>query len=201
MPHTYWDTEHHARIVGQDGILRAGCQPALAGLFTSDSGGLPARPTVLAVCPAGTGPTRRDRIAGFSAGIERGEFKLPLFGFDELPGDWELDGVGVVRLEAGQHLGHFIGDKDSVIGMTPEHEKGLAIGQEPEFGAFLDQLRDWLGLRERGGNGSGEDHSVPPGRFRTCDNLVDECDDEGHRAGAWDLDRHGFQGPSRSSRY
>jgi hypothetical protein len=48
MPHTFWDTGHHARIVGQDCILRAGLQPALVRLFTSDSGGLPTRPTVLA---------------------------------------------------------------------------------------------------------------------------------------------------------
>ena len=33
-----------ACLVGQDCILRAGFQPALAGLFTSDSGGLPTRP-------------------------------------------------------------------------------------------------------------------------------------------------------------
>jgi len=33
------------RHVGQDGILRAGWQPALVGLFTSDSGGLPTRRT------------------------------------------------------------------------------------------------------------------------------------------------------------
>jgi hypothetical protein len=36
------------RIVGQDCILRAGFQPALAGLFTIDSAGLPTCPTVLA---------------------------------------------------------------------------------------------------------------------------------------------------------
>jgi hypothetical protein len=36
-------------IVGQDCILRAGFQPALAGLFTSDSGTLPTCPT--APCP------------------------------------------------------------------------------------------------------------------------------------------------------
>ena len=41
MPLTIWDTGHHAWIVGQDCILRAGFQPALVGLFTSDSGGLP----------------------------------------------------------------------------------------------------------------------------------------------------------------
>jgi hypothetical protein len=54
MPHTFWDTGHHAWIVGQDGILRAGCQPALVGLFTSDSGGLPTRRTqrvLLPTCP------------------------------------------------------------------------------------------------------------------------------------------------------
>jgi hypothetical protein len=41
MPHAFC-------IVGQDCILRAGFQPALVGLFTSDSGGLPTCPTVLA---------------------------------------------------------------------------------------------------------------------------------------------------------
>jgi hypothetical protein len=40
--------------VGQDCILRAGFQPALVGLFTSDSGGLPTRRTQrvpLQTCP------------------------------------------------------------------------------------------------------------------------------------------------------
>jgi hypothetical protein len=37
-------------IVGQDCILRAGFQPALAGLFTSDSGGLQTR-CRLQTCP------------------------------------------------------------------------------------------------------------------------------------------------------
>jgi hypothetical protein len=42
------------RHVGQDCILRAGFQPALVGLFTSDSGGLPTRRTQrvpLQTCP------------------------------------------------------------------------------------------------------------------------------------------------------
>ena len=30
MPHTFWHAEHHPWNVGQDGILRAGCQPARA---------------------------------------------------------------------------------------------------------------------------------------------------------------------------
>jgi hypothetical protein len=37
-------------LVGQDCILRAGFQPALVGLFTSDSGGLPTRRR-LQTCP------------------------------------------------------------------------------------------------------------------------------------------------------
>jgi hypothetical protein len=54
MPHTFWHARHQPWIVGQDCILRAGFQPALVGLFTGDSGGLPTRrrlktcPTVLA---------------------------------------------------------------------------------------------------------------------------------------------------------
>src|ERR1039458_6067466 len=39
-----------ALIVGQDGILRAGWQPAPAGLFTRRSGGLPTRRR-LPTCP------------------------------------------------------------------------------------------------------------------------------------------------------
>jgi hypothetical protein len=30
MPHTFWHAGHHPWNVGQDGILRAGCQPARA---------------------------------------------------------------------------------------------------------------------------------------------------------------------------
>jgi hypothetical protein len=45
MPHTFWHARHHPRIAGQDCILRAGFQPALVELFTSDSGGLPVRRT------------------------------------------------------------------------------------------------------------------------------------------------------------
>jgi hypothetical protein len=47
------------RHVGQDGILRAGWQPALVGLFTSDSGGLPTRRTQrvpLPTCPTAPYP-------------------------------------------------------------------------------------------------------------------------------------------------
>jgi hypothetical protein len=50
MPLTFRGTEHPAWIVGQDGILRAGCQPALVGLFTGDPGGLPTRRR-LPTCP------------------------------------------------------------------------------------------------------------------------------------------------------
>src|SRR5271157_4788007 len=45
MPHTFRHARHHPWIVGQDCILRAGFQPALVGLFTSDSGGFPTRRT------------------------------------------------------------------------------------------------------------------------------------------------------------
>src|ERR1019366_7264769 len=43
MPLSSPDAEQPALIVGQDGILRAGWQPAPAGLFTRGSGGLPTR--------------------------------------------------------------------------------------------------------------------------------------------------------------
>jgi hypothetical protein len=55
MPHTFWHARYHPWIVGQDCILRAGFQPVLVGLFTSDSGGLPTRRTQrvpLQTCPA-----------------------------------------------------------------------------------------------------------------------------------------------------
>jgi hypothetical protein len=61
--------------------------------------------------------------------------------------------------------GHLIGDVDTVIDWSPEHGKGPALDQESEFDAYLDQLRDWLSLRESGGSGSGGDHSIPPGWF------------------------------------
>ena len=89
--------------------------------------------------------------------VDGSEFKLTLLGFDELPRDWELDGVGVVRLEAGQHLGHFLGDEDTVVDLSPEHQKRPSIDQEGVLGAFLDQLRNGLGLRERDGSGGGQD--------------------------------------------
>jgi PPK2 family polyphosphate:nucleotide phosphotransferase len=67
--------------VGQDGILRAGCQPALVGLFTSDSGGLPTRPTVLAgfqvpgkVC--GIGRECLLRTEGMKMKINSKEFRV-----------------------------------------------------------------------------------------------------------------------------
>ena len=50
MPLSFRGTEHPAWIVGQDGILRAGFQPALVGLFTGDPGGLPTRRR-LKTCP------------------------------------------------------------------------------------------------------------------------------------------------------
>jgi hypothetical protein len=50
MPLSFRGTEHPAWIVGQDGILRAGWQPALVGLFTGDPGGLPTRRR-LPTCP------------------------------------------------------------------------------------------------------------------------------------------------------
>jgi hypothetical protein len=48
-PATPLENRHHSlrlcRYVGQDGILRAGWQPALVGLFTGDPGRLPTCPT------------------------------------------------------------------------------------------------------------------------------------------------------------
>jgi hypothetical protein len=64
-----------AFLVGQDCILRAGFQPALVGLFASDSGGLPTRWTQRV--PLQTRPTV---LAGFQVlgkvcGI--GRFRMP----------------------------------------------------------------------------------------------------------------------------
>ena len=46
MPHTFRDNGHHARIVGQDGILHTGWQPAPGGLPTRRR--MPICPTILA---------------------------------------------------------------------------------------------------------------------------------------------------------
>jgi hypothetical protein len=50
MSFSFREGEHPALIVGQDGILRAGWQPAPAGLFTKASGGLSTRRR-LPTCP------------------------------------------------------------------------------------------------------------------------------------------------------
>ena len=50
MSFSFREGEHPALIVGQDGILRAGWQPALVGLFTKASGGLTTRRR-LPTCP------------------------------------------------------------------------------------------------------------------------------------------------------
>ena len=50
MPLSFREGEQPALIVGQDGILRAGWQPAPAGLFTMASGGLTTRRR-LPTCP------------------------------------------------------------------------------------------------------------------------------------------------------
>ena len=50
MPHTFWHARHHPWIVGQDCILRAGFRPALGGLPTRRTQGVPRPicPTILA---------------------------------------------------------------------------------------------------------------------------------------------------------
>src|ERR1019366_6938591 len=50
MPLSFREAEQPAFIVGQDGILRAGCLPAPAGLFREGSGGLTTRRR-LPTCP------------------------------------------------------------------------------------------------------------------------------------------------------
>ena len=50
MPRVFRDAAQPALIVGQDGILRAGWQPAPDGLFTRSPGGLPTR-SRLPTCP------------------------------------------------------------------------------------------------------------------------------------------------------
>src|SRR5271157_5871263 len=50
MPLSFREAKQPELVVGQDGILRAGCQPAPAGLFTRGSGGLPTRRR-LPTCP------------------------------------------------------------------------------------------------------------------------------------------------------
>src|ERR1035437_4228405 len=68
MPLSFPETERPALIVGQDGILRAGWQPAPNVQFTRGSGGLPTRrrlPTCPTTCaefadlgkPSGIGPS------------------------------------------------------------------------------------------------------------------------------------------------
>jgi hypothetical protein len=46
MPLSFREAEQPALIVGRDGILHAGWQPAPAGLFTEGSGGLTNPPQV-----------------------------------------------------------------------------------------------------------------------------------------------------------
>ena len=89
--------------------------------------------------------------------IECGEFELALFGLDQLPWDWKLDRVGVVRLEAGQHLGHFIRDEDAVVNLSSQDEKGLPIDQEGVLACVLDQLRNWFALCECARSGGSQD--------------------------------------------
>src|ERR1035441_3066475 len=50
MPFSFRETEQPALVVGQDGILRAGWQPAPAGLFTGGPDGLTTRRR-LPTCP------------------------------------------------------------------------------------------------------------------------------------------------------
>ncbi len=89
--------------------------------------------------------------------VDRREVELALLGLDQLPWNWKLDGVRVVRLEAGQHLGHFFRDEHTVVDLSPQHKERLAIDQQAVPGALLDQLWNWPALRERKGSGSGQD--------------------------------------------
>ncbi len=60
MPRSFLETEHPALIVGQDCILRAGSQPALAACVRAVPGGLPTRRRIQS-CPTSSAgfPVRR----------------------------------------------------------------------------------------------------------------------------------------------
>jgi Domain of unknown function (DUF4372) len=85
MPHTFWLARHHPWIVGQDGILRAGWQPALVGLFTSDPGGSPTRrrlkTTPVQFCQLASAKSLREICQGLAAS----EGKLRRLGVPEAP--------------------------------------------------------------------------------------------------------------------